>query len=105
MVIHDTLGQPLQMTHMQNRVLFEDHSVCGPVLITKDGNPRPSQPDDDNVFWLHYDAWAAQGKRLQPGYRDVALCIYETRMMRVRAAGKSARASHGIAAQQGDSNE
>ena len=91
MVIHQTLGQPLQMARMPGRVVFEDHPVCGPVLITKDGNPHPNQPDDDDVFWLHYDAWAAQGKSLQPGYRDVAFCSYETRMMRVRAAGRARR--------------
>lgn len=61
-------------------VCFEDHRHCGPiVLCNKTGEPLDKQPDDRDKFWLHYEAWAKQGKKTNT-IDGKAWCDYKTEL-------------------------
>lgn len=36
---------------------FEDHPYCGPVILSRDGNPKARQPGSRSRFWPAYEAW------------------------------------------------
>lgn len=89
-IIHTLRGGPILHLTAQRRCRFEDHPYCGPVLVDRCGTPTAEQPGDLDTFWLHYEAWARQGKRTRV-HGDKAWCVYETDMQAARRRHAEAR--------------
>ena len=78
-LVHISLGGP-------DRVLvdgvgivwrFEDHPRCGPIMLNRRGDPKPTQPSESSLFWDAWKAWADQGKRLEGMYGNFPLCKWD----------------------------
>lgn len=46
---------------------FEEHSYCGPSVLTKKGDPMANQPGERSPFWHAYQCWADQGRKVGDG--------------------------------------
>ena len=101
-IIHISFGPPtLIMVIGGKKILFEDHPMFGPHLVDKFGNVLDDQPEELDLFWVHYSAWRDQGKQLIiTGKRR--WCKYETRIQAVRKATQRAREASAAAASDGD---
>ena len=80
-LIHISWAGPEYWISVGDKVMrFEDHHYCGPVVLdNKSGEPLENQPDERNKFWLHYYAWAKQGKRTKQ-LDGKAWCDYRTEL-------------------------
>jgi hypothetical protein len=85
-IIHISTGGPDRyLTVAGKTVLFEEHPYCGPIVLHKQTkDPIENQPKESDLFWVHYDAWAMQGKRVKEVDGKV-WCEYETDTMKKRA--------------------
>jgi hypothetical protein len=41
---------------------FEMHPYCGPIVLLKNGDPKPKQPGSRSPFWDALEAWQASKK-------------------------------------------
>lgn len=46
------------------RWTFEMHRYCGPIVLNKSLDPRPTQPGEKSPFWHAVSRWAQGGERL-----------------------------------------
>lgn len=66
-----TVGNPAKRISVGGKIfLFEMHSYCGPMPITKDGSGRKHVPDS---FWRAVTFWAQQGQRVG----EDGLCVWD----------------------------
>ena len=80
-IIHISWAGPEYWISVGDKIMrFEDHHYCGPIVVgNKTGDPLENQPDERHKFWLHYDAWAKQGKKTKPIDGKV-WCDYKTEL-------------------------
>lgn len=65
-------------------IRFEDHPYCGPIVLSnKTGDPLENQPGQLDLFWLHYEAWVANSKKVKT-VLGKSWCDYETSMQNWR---------------------
>jgi hypothetical protein len=80
-IIHISWAGPEYWISVGNKVMrFEDHRYCGPIVVgNKTGDPMDNQPNERHKFWLHYDAWAKQGKKTKT-LEGKVWCDYKTEL-------------------------
>ena len=80
-MIHISWAGPEYWMHVGDKVIrFEDHRYCGPIVVSnKTGDPLDNQPGERDKFWLHYDAWAKQGKKTKT-LEGKVWCEYQTEL-------------------------
>ena len=80
-IIHISWAGPEYWISVGDKIMrFEDHRYCGPIVVgNKTGDPLDNQPGERDKFWLHYDAWAKQGKKTKPIDGKV-WCDYKTEL-------------------------
>lgn len=54
------------------RYTFEDSDRFGPLLVRKNGSPLDNQPGERHPFWIGYNPWRRQGRRVADG-----LCVWQ----------------------------
>jgi hypothetical protein len=81
-IIHISWAGPQYWIHVGDKVMrFEDHRYCGPIVLgNKTGDPLDNQPNERHKFWLHYDAWAKQGKKTKTTLEGKVWCEYQTEL-------------------------
>ena len=80
-IIHISWAGPEYWISVGDKVMrFEDHRYCGPIVVgNKTGEPLDNQPNERHKFWLHYDAWAKQGKKTKT-LEGKVWCEYQTEL-------------------------
>ena len=80
-LIHISWAGPEYWIAVGDKIMrFEDHHYCGPIVVgNKTGDPLDNQPDERHKFWLHYDAWAKQGKKTKT-LEGKVWCDYKTEL-------------------------
>jgi hypothetical protein len=62
-VIHISFGGPVYRLACGKWKSFEDHHYCGPIFLSKAGDPLDIQPKETDPVWSHVNAWYQQGKQ------------------------------------------
>lgn len=52
---------------------FEMHPYCGPMPLTKTGEPMKTEPSPKSSFWRVVTWWAQQGQQIDAG----GLCVWQ----------------------------
>jgi len=55
---------------------FEDHKVCGPIAVGKNGDPI-AEPPESSPFWDAVQRWYDQGKRTKQCDRTHTMCVWD----------------------------
>lgn len=87
----DIGGPTLQMNVSNKPYYFEMHRYCGPMFTDRHGNSVDWQPDENHLFWTHFDAWMRQGQKVEFGIGKsgkIGLCVYSTDLMERRRKDK-----------------
>jgi hypothetical protein len=79
-IIHIAQAKIYKITPSGNPMVFEDHNYCGPIVLHKKTHePLERQPDERHTFWLHYQAWVNQGKKIKIIGNEL-WCDYQTEL-------------------------
>ena len=89
-LIHMSFGGPVRHLVAQKPYRFEDHPHCGPIVLDMHDEPLAKQPGELDLFWVHVNAWYAQGKKTKR-VGDQVWCVYETEMQVSRRLHAEAR--------------
>jgi hypothetical protein len=92
-IIHISFAGPEYWISVGDKIMrFEDHRYCGPIVVgNKSGDPLETQPGERDKFWLHYDAWAKQGKKTK-ALDGKVWCEYKTELQSWRRSIANSKA-------------
>jgi hypothetical protein len=70
---------------------FDWHDYCGPTFVNKRGEPLARQPGERNPMWKAFNAWAAQGRKVDVSGTCIWAAISEPQPILEHIGGRQYR--------------